>query len=108
MSSTSATTAPTPSTTAFRCSSTAAFSKGLFFRVAYTYGKLLDDSSEVFTTFASPTSYSANLAGNGLHQDWGPSAYDRRNIVVITYSWTPMGLRSQNFAANLLLRRLHS
>jgi hypothetical protein len=78
------------------------FSRGLFFRASYTYGKLLDDSSEVFTTFASPTSYSANLAGNGLHQDWGPSAYDRRNIVVLTYSWTPVGLRSQNFATDLL------
>jgi len=79
------------------------FSKGLFFRFAYTYSKLLDDTSEVFTTFASPTSYSANLAGDGLHQDWGPSAYDRRNIVVITYSYTPTGLRAQNAAANFLL-----
>jgi hypothetical protein len=79
------------------------FSKGLFFRFAYTYGKLLDDTSEVFTTFASPTSYSANLAGDGLHQDWGPSAYDRRNIVVITYSYTPTGLRSDNTFANALL-----
>jgi len=79
------------------------FSRGLFFRFAYTYSKLLDDTSEVFTTFASPTSYSANLAGNGLYQDWGPSAYDRRNIVVITYSYTPTGLRAQNGAANFLL-----
>ena len=82
------------------------FSKGLFFRFAYTYGKLLDDSSEVFTTFASPTSYSANLAGDGLRQDWGPSAYDRRNIVVITYSYTPPGLRADNTAANILLGAL--
>ena len=79
------------------------FSKGLFLRFAYTYGKLLDDSSEVFTTFASPTSYSANLAANGLGQDWGPSAYDRRNIVVITYSWSPTGLRSDNNAVDFLL-----
>jgi hypothetical protein len=79
------------------------FSKGLFFRFAYTYGKLLDDTSEVFTTFASPTSYSANLAGDGLRQDWGPSAYDRRNIVVITYSYAPTGLRADNGAANFLL-----
>ena len=78
------------------------FSRGLFFRVAYTYGKLLDDSSEVFTTFASPTSYSANLAGNGLRQDWGPSAYDRRNIVVLTYSWSPKGFHADNGALNFL------
>ena len=80
-----------------------AFSKGLFFRLAYTYGKLLDDSSEVFTTFASPTSYSANLAGNGLRQDWGPSAYDRRNIVVLTYSWTPDRIPLGQHVANVLL-----
>jgi outer membrane receptor protein involved in Fe transport len=79
-----------------------AFTHGLFFRTAYTYGKLLDDSSEVFTTFASPTSYSANLAGDGLRQDWGPSAYDRRNTLVFTYSWNPAGFHSDNRAANLL------
>jgi outer membrane receptor protein involved in Fe transport len=79
------------------------FSRGLFFRFAYTYGKLLDDTSEVFTTFASPTSYSANLAGDGLHQDWGASAFDRRNTVVLTYSWSPTGFRSQNTAADFLL-----
>ena len=80
-----------------------AFTHGLFFRMAYTYSKLLDDSSEVFTTFASPTSYSANLAGDGLRQDWGPSAFDRRNTVVLTYSWSPAGFRVQNTAANLLV-----
>ncbi|WP_051978287.1 TonB-dependent receptor [Edaphobacter aggregans] len=80
-----------------------AFSRGLFFRFAYTYGKLLDDTSEVYTTFASPTQYSANLAGNGLGQDWGASAFDRRNIVVITYSYKPTGLRSDNTFANILL-----
>ncbi|MDP9051478.1 MAG: TonB-dependent receptor [Acidobacteriota bacterium] len=76
------------------------FSQGLFFRVSYTYGKLLDDSSEVFTTFASPTSYSANLAGNGLHQDWGPSAYDRRHLLVFTYAYTPKGFHSENAVAD--------
>jgi len=78
------------------------YSRGLFFRFAYTYSKLLDDSSEVFTTFASPTSYSANLAGDGLRQDWGPSAYDRRHLVVITYSYTPKGLHADNAALNFL------
>lgn len=82
------------------------FAQGLFFRAAYTYGKLLDDTSEVFTTFASPTSYSANLAGNGLRQDYGPSAYDRRNVAVFTYSWTPIGFHSSNVAANAVLSAL--
>ncbi|HEY4381116.1 MAG TPA: TonB-dependent receptor [Acidobacteriaceae bacterium] len=79
------------------------FSQGLFLRASYTYGKLLDDSSEVFTTFASPTSYSANLAGNGLRQDWGPSAFDRRHIFVVTYVYTPKGFRSDNFMADKVL-----
>ena len=79
------------------------FSQGLFLRAAYTYGKLLDDSSEVFTTFASPTSYSANLAGDGLRQDWGPSAFDRRHIFTIAYVYSPKGFRSDNAAANAVL-----
>jgi hypothetical protein len=80
-----------------------AFTRGLFFRMSYTYSKLLDDSSEVFTTFAAPTSYQANLAGNGIRQDWGPSAFDRRNQVVLTYLWTPAGFRSDNMAADAFL-----
>ena len=79
------------------------FSQGLFLRASYTYGKLLDDTSEVFTTFASPTSYSANLAGDGLRQDWGPSAFDRRHIFTIAYVYSPKGLRSDNMAANAVL-----
>ncbi|HWW96669.1 MAG TPA: carboxypeptidase regulatory-like domain-containing protein [Edaphobacter sp.] len=78
------------------------FSRGLFFRVAYTYGKDLDDASDVFATFASPTSYSANLSPNGLHQDWGPSVWDHRHYVSFSYAWTPVGLRSSNGAADML------
>src|SRR5215469_3622871 len=79
------------------------FSKGLFFRASYTYAKNLDNASEVFTTFASPTSYSANLAGDGLRQDWGNSAFDRRHVASFLYSYTPAGLHSNNAFANTLL-----
>ncbi len=79
------------------------FGHGLFFRASYAFGKLLDDASEVFATFASPTSYSANLAGNGLHQDYGHSAFDRQHVASFAYAWSPAGLHSNNFAANLLL-----
>jgi outer membrane receptor protein involved in Fe transport len=72
------------------------FSRSVFFRVAYTYGKDLDDASDVFATFASPTSYSADLSGNGLHQDWGPSVWDHRHYVSFTYIWSPTGFRSDN------------
>ena len=79
------------------------FSHGLMFRSVYAYGKALDDSSEVFATFASPTSYSANLAGNGLHQDWGPSAWDRRHVASFEYVYAPAGFHSSNYFANGLL-----
>jgi hypothetical protein len=78
------------------------FSRGLFFRVAYTYGKDLDDASDVFGTFAAPTSYSADLSPNGLRQDWGPSVWDHRHYVSFSYSWTPVGFRSNNGAADLV------
>jgi outer membrane receptor protein involved in Fe transport len=78
------------------------FSKGLFFRVAYTYGKDLDDASDVFGTFAAPTSFSANLAPDGLGQDWGPSVWDRRHYVSFTYAWTPAGFHSSNAAADAM------
>lgn len=82
------------------------FRRGLYFNFAYTYAKLLDDSSDVFALFNSPTSYSANLAGNALHQDWGNSAYDRRNVVALTYSYTPAGLHSTNAGADMFLSAL--
>jgi hypothetical protein len=79
------------------------FSKGLFFRASYAYAKNLDNASEVFTTFASPTSYSANLAGDGLRQDWGNSAFDRRHVASFAYSYNPAGFRSTNHFADSLL-----
>jgi len=82
------------------------FSRGLFFRVAYTYGKDLDDASDVFGTFAAPTSYSANLAGNGLGQDWGPSVWDHRHYVSFTYAWNPAGFHSSNAPADAALSAL--
>ena len=78
------------------------FSHGLFFRVAYTYGKDLDDASDVFATFASPTMYSANLTPNGLGQDWGPSVWDHRHYISFSYVWAPVGFRSDNAAADVL------
>ena len=71
-------------------------SHGLFFRAAYTYGKDLDDASDIFSTFAAPTSYSANMAPNRLGQDWGPSVWDHRHYASFTYVWSPPGLHSSN------------
>ena len=79
------------------------FSHGLFFLATYTYGKDLDDSSEVFTTFASPTSYPANLAPDGLGGDWGPSVWDHRHYASFVYSWSPAGLHSSKHSTDTLL-----
>jgi len=77
------------------------FSHGFFFLGTYTYGKDLDDASEVFATFASPTMYSANLARLG--QDWGPSVWDHRHYASFVYSWTPIGFHADSRTADTLL-----
>ena len=79
------------------------FTHGLLVRANYVYGKDLDDGSEIFTTFSSPTSYSANLAPGGRRQDYGPSAYDHRQYFSVAYVYAPKGLHSDNFATNALL-----
>lgn len=60
------------------------FSHGLLLRGAYTYSKLLDDSSEVFTSTGF-SSFSQNLFDQ--KGDYGLSAYDRRHRFVMTYIW---------------------
>lgn len=79
------------------------FSHGFQIRGNYTYSKSLDDASEIFTTSSSATSYAANLAPGGIKQDWGPSAYDHRNYLVMTYVWSPAGFHSTNSLTNTLL-----
>jgi hypothetical protein len=79
------------------------FTKGLFVRGAYTYGRSFDDGSEVFGLFSSPTSYAANLAPGGRAQDWGPSSFDYRQYLSISYVWSPAGFHSQNQVADFLL-----
>ncbi len=77
-------------------------SHGLYFRATYTYSKTMDDASEIFATFNSPTSYSANLAPGGRRQDWSDSAYDFPNYLSLLYSWSPSGLHSDNSLVNAL------
>jgi hypothetical protein len=76
---------------------------GTFIRVAYNYGKDMDDASDVFSTFATPTSYSADLSPKGLGRDWGPSVWDHRHYLAVTYVWSPAGLHSNNNRADVLL-----
>lgn len=82
------------------------FAHGLSFRAAYTYGKNLDNGSEVFSLFNSSTSYSANLAPGGRRQDWGASAFDFPQFFSIAYTWAPTGVRSDNHATDMLLSGL--
>jgi outer membrane receptor protein involved in Fe transport len=78
------------------------FRHGLFIRGAYTFGKNLDNGSEVFNTFSSPTSYAANLAPGGRAREWGPSQYDFRNLLSISYAYTIPGVpQLTNSTANL-------
>jgi outer membrane receptor protein involved in Fe transport len=86
------------------------FSHQFLIRANYVYGKDLDDGSEIFTTFSSSTSYSANLAPGGRGQDYGPSAYDHRQYFSVAYVWSPKGLHSTNkltdLGYNILTRHL--
>jgi outer membrane receptor protein involved in Fe transport len=76
------------------------FSHGLLLRGAYTYSKLIDDGSEVFTTSGGST-FSQIITNQG--SDRGLSAYDRRNRFVGTYVWDlPSVHGGGNAAMNVL------
>ena len=60
------------------------FIHGLLFRTAYTFSKLIDDGSEVFTTTGT-SSFPADLTLGHRGIDRGLSAFDRRHRVQFTY-----------------------
>jgi outer membrane receptor protein involved in Fe transport len=63
------------------------FSHGLLLRGAYTYSKLIDDGSEVFTITngGAGSSFAQNPFSQAAER--GLSAYDRRQRLVATYIW---------------------
>ena len=81
------------------------FSRGLQISANYVFSKDLDNSSEIFATGANlnSTYTAANLGADGFHQEWGPSAYDHRHYVSVSYVWAPAGFHSDNAFANALL-----
>jgi hypothetical protein len=79
------------------------FSHGLAVTGSYVYSKSLDDGSDIFAPDSSPTSYSANLAPGGRHQDWGNSVFDHRQYAAFTYVWSPAGLHSESKGFDALL-----
>ncbi len=84
------------------------FGHGFQIRGNYTYGKTLDNGSEIFTQSSSGTSYSANLAPGGRRQDYGNSTYDHRHYASFTYVFSPKGYTASNsltdFGLNVLTR----
>ncbi|MFL6439372.1 MAG: carboxypeptidase regulatory-like domain-containing protein [Terriglobales bacterium] len=76
------------------------FKNGLLIRGAYTYSKLIDNVSEVFTLFGSSTSFRQNelLGTGGAQGDRGLSLYDHRHRFVLTYVYDIAGWHnSSNF-----------
>ena len=65
------------------------FSHSLLFRASYTYGKDMDDGSEIFT-FNNESSYQFSRYPTPRRlTDWAPSAYDHRQRLVLSYVWQP-------------------
>ncbi|HEY0566206.1 MAG TPA: hypothetical protein VGC88_11515, partial [Terriglobales bacterium] len=61
------------------------FSHGLLFRAAYTYSKMIDDASEIFTTGNWSAYPSVQAPVNRGDFDRGLSAFDVRNRVALTW-----------------------
>jgi hypothetical protein len=77
------------------------FKNGILVRGAYTYSKLIDNVSEVFTLFGSSTSFPQNefIGSGGRQADRGLSLFDHRNRFVLTYVWD---IRGWSSSSNLL------
>jgi outer membrane receptor protein involved in Fe transport len=70
------------------------FHTSLTIRASYTYSKLIDDGSEVFSTTGG-ASRAQNLECQKC--DYGLSAYDRRHRFVAAYIWQIPGVKSSSF-----------
>jgi len=65
------------------------FNHNFLFRASYTLGKSMDDVSEIFTTNNQSSYPSSRYPTNRGTTDYGPSAYDHRQRLALTYIWTP-------------------
>ena len=78
------------------------FTHGLLLRTSYTFSKLIDNGSEVFTTTGA-SSFPADLALGHRNIDRGLSAFDHRNRVVLAYVYDiPKFKNDSNFGAKTL------
>jgi hypothetical protein len=65
------------------------FNHAFLLRASYTLGRAMDDSSEIFT-FNNQSSYPSSRYGtNRGTTDYGLSAYDHRQRLVVSYIWQP-------------------
>jgi hypothetical protein len=65
------------------------FNHAFLFRASYTLGRAFDDGSEIFTT-ANESSYQFSRYGTPRGTtDWGPSEYDHRQRLVLSYIFMP-------------------
>lgn len=67
------------------------------FRASYTFQRALDDVSEIFTTNNESTYASGEYPTPRKQTDWGLSAYDHRQRLVLTYVWAPKEWHAQGF-----------
>jgi Carboxypeptidase regulatory-like domain len=83
------------------------FSKGMEVRAAYTWSKLIDNGSEIFTGSDSFTSYSSfpvvQFPVNRGTFDRGLSAFDRRHRLALTYIYDVPKLNMPSFKENAAL-----
>ena len=70
----------------------------------YTFSKDLDDGSEIFALGDTGATQPANLFRRG--GDYGPSAFDHRQYVSVSYVWSPRGFRVSNKVADTLVGAL--
>lgn len=70
---------------------------GLTFRGAYTYSKMLDTGSEIFTSNNWST-YAERQYPNPRGLEWGPSAFDNRHVFSMTYLYTPPTWHAEGYA----------
>jgi hypothetical protein len=61
---------------------------GLTMRGAYTYSKMLDTGSEIFTS-SNWSTYGERQYPNPRRYEWGPSAFDLRNVFSLTWIYNP-------------------
>jgi Carboxypeptidase regulatory-like domain/TonB-dependent Receptor Plug Domain len=65
------------------------FNHNFLFRASYTFGRAFDDGSEIYTTNTQSSYQFSQYPTPRKTTDWGPSSYDHRQRMVLSYIWTP-------------------